>query len=112
MAVNAAGHLIFAGLDTVSLAERYGTPLYLTDEGKIRENLHVFKNAIANYFPCGSAVYYAGKAFCCRAMYRILKDEEVGADVVSAGVKFTPPQRPVFLWSAAFFTAITRPTAI
>ena len=39
MAVNAAGHLIFAGLDTVSLAERYGTPLYLTDEGKIRENL-------------------------------------------------------------------------
>ena len=64
MAVNAAGHLIFAGLDTVSLAERYGTPLYLTDEGKIRENLHVFKNAIANYFPCGSAVYYAGKAFC------------------------------------------------
>lgn len=56
MAVNAAGHLIFAGLDTVSLAERYGTPLYLTDEGKIRENLHVFKNAIANYFPlrlCG-----------------------------------------------------------
>ena len=89
MAVNAAGHLIFAGLDTVSLAERYGTPLYLTDEGKIRENLHVFKNAIANYFPCGSAVYYAGKAFCCRAMYRILKDEEVGADVVSAGEIYT-----------------------
>ena len=89
MAVNAAGHLIFAGLDTVSLAERYVTPLYLTDEGKIRENLHVFKNAIANYFPCGSAVYYAGKAFCCRAMYRILKDEEVGADVVSAGEIYT-----------------------
>lgn len=79
MAVNAAGHLIFAGFDTASLAERYGTPLYLTDEGKIRENLHVFKNAIANYFPCGSAVYYAGKAFCCRAMYRILKGRRSGS---------------------------------
>ena len=31
------GHLTFAGRDTVELANKYGTPLYLMDEEKIRE---------------------------------------------------------------------------
>ena len=38
--VNEKGHLQFAGFDTVALAEKYGTPLYLMDENKIRE--HIF----------------------------------------------------------------------
>ena len=36
---NEQGHLTFAGRDTVALAEKYGTPLYLMDEEKIREKL-------------------------------------------------------------------------
>ena len=34
--VNGA-HLQFAGVDTVEMAEKYGTPLFLMDENRIRE---------------------------------------------------------------------------
>ena len=37
ISVNGAGHLTFAGVDTVELAKKYGTPLYLTDGDRIRE---------------------------------------------------------------------------
>ena len=46
---NSGGALCFAGHDTAKLAEKYGTPLYLMDEGRIRDNcrmyLHAFKDA-------------------------------------------------------------------
>ncbi len=35
-------HLTFAGLDTVALAEKHGTPLYLMDEERIRRNCRVY----------------------------------------------------------------------
>ena len=41
LGVNAAGHLTFAGQDTTALAARYGTPLYLMDEERIRRNCRV-----------------------------------------------------------------------
>ena len=41
ISVNRKGHLTFAGLDTVELAEKYGTPLYLMDENKIRERVRI-----------------------------------------------------------------------
>ena len=37
LSVNELGHLCFAGHDTGELAAKYGTPLYLMDEDKIRE---------------------------------------------------------------------------
>ena len=44
---NSGGALCFAGHDMAKLAEKYGTPLYLMDEGRIRDNcrmyLHAFK---------------------------------------------------------------------
>ena len=41
--VNEEGHLTFAGQDTPALAGQYGTPLYLMDEDRIRENMRVYK---------------------------------------------------------------------
>ena len=35
--VDERGRLTFAGMDTVDLAKKYKTPLYLMDEDKIRE---------------------------------------------------------------------------
>ena len=32
------GHLAFSNVDTVEMANKYGTPLYLVDENKIKEN--------------------------------------------------------------------------
>ena len=35
--VNSKGHLTVGGMDTVELAAKHGTPLYLLDENVIRE---------------------------------------------------------------------------
>ena len=43
--VNEKGHLCFAGFDTVDLAAKYGTPLYLMDENKIRQHIKEYKAA-------------------------------------------------------------------
>ena len=37
-------HLLFAGQDVVELAKKYGTPLYLMDEDKIREKCRLYKD--------------------------------------------------------------------
>ena len=44
--VNERGHLTISGIDTVELAEKYGTPLYVMDEQLIRKNCRSFKNSI------------------------------------------------------------------
>ena len=36
--VNEQGHLTLAGQDTTALAQKYGTPLYLMDEDRVRPN--------------------------------------------------------------------------
>ena len=36
--VNEEGHLVVGGCDTVDLAEQFGTPLYVMDEGLIRKD--------------------------------------------------------------------------
>lgn len=41
--VNEAGHLEIGGCDTVELAEKYGTPLYVMDETIIRNNCRHIK---------------------------------------------------------------------
>ena len=38
-AVNGHGHLTIGGLDTVALASKYGTPLYVMDEDAIRVDI-------------------------------------------------------------------------
>ena len=40
--VNDNGHLTIGGIDTVELAQQYGTPLYVIDEQVIRDNLRRF----------------------------------------------------------------------
>ena len=45
IAVSKEGRLVFAGCDTVDLAHKYGTPLYLLDENKIREKCRIYKEA-------------------------------------------------------------------
>ncbi len=81
----AGAHLTFAGRDTVELAEKYGTPLYLLDEDKIREKCAAYTTAFRKYFPEGSLPLYASKANSFKQMYRIIKDTGLGIDVVSGG---------------------------
>ncbi|MBQ8568859.1 MAG: diaminopimelate decarboxylase [Oscillospiraceae bacterium] len=87
--VNSDGHLTIGGMDTVKLAEEYGTPLYVVDEELVREHCRSFRSSIDNYYGGKGLACYASKAFSCKAMYRIMKEEGMGIDVVSGGELYT-----------------------
>lgn len=83
------GRLHFGGQDTVALAETYGTPLYLMDEVRIRENMRMYLKAFAEHFGPVSKPLYASKAASFKRIYEIAKEEGMGIDVVSSGEIYT-----------------------
>lgn len=83
--INDAGNLTISGVDTVELAQQYGTPLYVMDEEVVRKNCRLFKNSVDKYYDGRGLVCYASKAFSCKQIYRIVKEEGIGIDVVSMG---------------------------
>ena len=96
------GHLYFAGQDTVELAKQYGTPLYLMDEDKIRENCRVYTEAFKKHFGENARPLYASKANCFKRIYEIMREENMGIDVVSSGEMYTAIQAGYDL-SRAYF---------
>ena len=46
---NSKGNLEIGGCDLVSLADKYGTPLYVIDEKTLRNICHDYKKAFENY---------------------------------------------------------------
>lgn len=89
--VNDKGHLEIAGLDTIDLANKYGTPLFIYNISTVRENIKMFKDALKNY-PKNSEVSYASKAFSSVAMYQIIEQEDISIDVVSGGELYIAKQ--------------------
>lgn len=77
--VSADGHLTLAGVDVLSLAERFGTPLFVYDEGQLRARC---REAVAAF---GEGVSYASKAFLCKAMAALAHEEGMHLDVASGG---------------------------
>ena len=89
LSVSKEGHLLFAGQDTVELAKKYGTPVYLMDEDKIREKCRAYKNAFMKYFDDRAIPLYASKANSFKRIYEIMTEEGMGIDVVSSGEIYT-----------------------
>lgn len=89
LTVNENGNLAIGGVDTVELAQQYGTPLYVMDEQLIRKNCRSFKESIDKYYDGNGLVCYASKTFSCLEMCRIIKSEGIGLDVVSIGELYT-----------------------
>ncbi len=79
------GHLFFAGIDTVTLAKEYGTPLYLMDEDRIRNRCRTYIDAVKETFGEKGIVLYASKAASFKRIYEIMAEEGMGIDVVSSG---------------------------
>ena len=79
------GVLEFAGFNTPALARKYGTPLYLLDEQRIRENCRMYQTAMTEFFGENALTLYASKALSFKRMYEIVSDEGLGIDVVSSG---------------------------
>lgn len=89
ISINEAGHLCFAGQDTVELASQYGTPLYLMDADRIRHNCRTYISAMQQAYGDNFEVIYAGKAVSFKQMYRIMSQEGMSVDSVSVGEIFT-----------------------
>ena len=73
------GRLALGGADLSSLADRYGTPLYVTDETRIRDNFRRFTDAFSRRWS-RFRTYYAVKANNNLAIMSILRQEGAGAD--------------------------------
>jgi len=82
--INAAGHLQIAGVDLVDLAHQEGTALYVMDEAHLRQQLRAYLDSLAETWPA-SAVAYAGKAFTCQAMVKLVEQEGGWMEVNSGG---------------------------
>ena len=83
-AVNEQGHLVIGGCDVVDLAAEFDTPLYIYDETTLRQTCADFRNEFSRSYD-NTLVIYAAKAFLCRALAAIIKEEGLGIDVVSGG---------------------------
>lgn len=86
-AKNEKGHLTVGGCDTVELAKEFGTPLYVVDEATIRQAASAFQAGLSAYKK--ARPLYAGKAFLCTAMCRLIEKLGFGLDVVSEGELYT-----------------------
>jgi diaminopimelate decarboxylase len=86
--VNNADHLTIGGLDTVELAREFGTPLWVVDQETIVQAQNSCMLGLANY-PGKHRLLYAGKAFLCLAMCKLVEQLGMGLDVVSEGELFT-----------------------
>jgi diaminopimelate decarboxylase len=66
--------------DLESLATEFGTPLFVYDEDELRRRCHRYREAFAD-----DPVVYAGKAFLCTAMARLVAEEGLHLDVATGG---------------------------
>ncbi len=71
------------GVNTLDLAERFGTPLFVFSEAQIKENLRRFREAFAKSWPGPVDVLPAMKANALLATRQILSNEGAGADIYS-----------------------------
>ena len=69
------------GCDLVELAREHGTPLYVYDEATVRQRCSEYVAAMGS----GGQVLYSAKAFASPQFLRVVAEEGLGLDVVSAG---------------------------
>ncbi len=77
--IDEGGRLSIGGVDIESLAQQFGTPLYVYDEVELRGRCAEYRTIFAG------GVAYASKAFLCGAMARIVEEEGLDLDVSTSG---------------------------
>jgi diaminopimelate decarboxylase len=75
-------YLSIGGCPIATLAETYGTPLYVYDEATLRNSA---SRICAAFAPINPRVSYAAKACATIGVLRVLERAGLGLDVVSAG---------------------------
>ena len=82
------GVLYFDGCNTIELAKKYGTPLYVMSETFISKKCAEVRAAFLDKYERTRAAY-AAKAFMTSAMCKIIEREGLCIDVVSGGELYT-----------------------
>ena len=80
--VNDNDHLVICGCDTVELADEYGTPLYIVNEERLRENYDRISKAFESRYS-NVDVYYSYKTNCVPGVLKVLHESGVKAEVIS-----------------------------
>ncbi|WP_320067530.1 diaminopimelate decarboxylase [Micromonospora sp. RTGN7] len=105
----ADGALAVGGLGVRDIAAEFGTPVYVLDADDLRSRCRDFRAA----FP-DADIYYAGKAFLCRAVVRIIAEEGLYLDICTGGELATalsagmPPERMGFHGNNKSVAELTR----
>jgi diaminopimelate decarboxylase len=79
-AVRSNGELALGGMLVSDLVAEHGTPVFVLDTDDLRKRARQYADAFAD-----ADVFYAGKAFLCTAVAKIIAEEGLGIDVCSAG---------------------------
>ena len=80
------GHLFVEGCDTVDLAEKFGTPLFIVSEKRLVDNYRRYQEAFSKHWPEGRArIMGAIKANPVTAIRRVLTREGCGCDTFGKG---------------------------
>lgn len=82
--LDAEGRLLIGGCPVAELAERYGTPAYLIDEGALRRRARAYVAAFRERHP-NSLVLFAAKSFPSAAVIGVTAEEGCGTDTAAAG---------------------------
>jgi len=94
------GNLEISGCDLVSLANKFGTPLYVLDEDTLRTICREYKDAFKTY--PNTKFLFASKALCTLATSAVIAQEGFGFDVVSGGEIYTVKKANVDMKNVLF----------
>jgi diaminopimelate decarboxylase len=93
--VDTHDNLMIGGVTAANLAARFGTPLYVMDEARMRANCRAYVEALRAHAPGAAKVLFASKALCTVATCQVAYEEGLGIDVVSIGEIYTALQAKV-----------------
>ena len=77
--------LTIAGYNLASLADQYGTPLYIYDRATMDASVAAYQGALKTYYSAASNITYAGKAFLCKAIAQWTQYHRLWLDCTGEG---------------------------
>ncbi len=80
------GALVIGGCKASSLAQEFGTPLFVIDEGDFKSRINSWKSALnTNFSESAGEVYYASKSFISVEVAKWISEAGIGIDVCTGG---------------------------
>lgn len=102
LSTNELGHLTIADHDTVTLAQKYGTALFVLNVDQLEENCRVYVDTLKECFGENAMPLFASKSLSFTGIYTLMNRFGMGTDIVSCGELYTA-QKAGFPLKKAFF---------